>query len=163
MCIILNLYKERKKHLLRVNFMLSAVRLDNKPTLVSNPPHPPPHPRAPCLTLWGTWDKSNQHLNWKASFSSVVKWTEMPDDSRALPPPFSSLTCTNIRAGTEGESVCMLCVWQQRAVCVFEESSSLGSGLSRNKDRTMTEYRLCRKEERLIYPLCVCTNLIYRD
>lgn len=92
----------------------------------------------------------------------------MPLESCTLPPPppFSSLMCTNIRPGTGGRvCACMLCVWQQRAVCVFEESSSssLGSQAWAKTRTGQWQSAGCVTKGNSLFIHSVCTNLIYRD
>lgn len=119
---------EKEKHLLRAKFMQRAVSQENKTHCSSNPPDLSSSPDpAGWLNLF------RQHFHQQLNRPQIAYYASegVLLDSCALPPPFSSLMCTNIR---EGGRECMLCLWQQRAACVFEESSSLLSGL--NKTRT---------------------------
>lgn len=90
------------------------------------------------------------------------KRTEMPLDSSTLPPPFSSLMCTNIRADAEGRE-CACCVFDSRGqhVSLKNPPRRIQARAEQGQDSDRVQGCVTRGNGLFIHS--VCTNLIYRD
>lgn len=140
-CIILNLYEEKEKHLLIARHHAESFQTGPRPPLASNPPLC----CWTCVTNPPSTLTERHHLQPLSTFFLIF-----------FPLFFIAHVDEHMHRG--GQSACMWCVWQQRAVCVWEESSSLASsGQNDNTDCVTGSSRSSPRRNRVdVVRRCAC-------